>query len=41
MPQVDVLEDPVFRLNDRCWLGLQLASSVMQLHTTLWLTDVE
>lgn len=35
----DVLDDPDFRLKDRCRLGLQLASSVMQLHTTQWLTD--
>lgn len=35
----DVLDDPSFRLKDRCRLGLQLASSVMQLHSTQWLTD--
>lgn len=32
----DGLDDPSFRLKDRCRLGLQLASSVMQLHSTQW-----
>lgn len=34
-----VLRDKAFRQEHRARLGLKLASSVMQLHTTEWLTD--
>jgi hypothetical protein len=34
-----ILRDKAFRQDHRSRLGLKLASSVMQLHTTEWMTD--
>ncbi|CAG8386127.1 unnamed protein product [Penicillium salamii] len=36
----EVLKNTKFRQEQRARLGLKLASSVMQLHTTQWLTDI-